>query len=35
MEEKPLQVLLIEDNPGDFRLIQEMFKKSRANVELK
>ena len=35
MGEKPLQVLLIEDNPGDFRLIQEMFKESRANVELK
>ncbi len=35
MGEKPLQVLFIEDNPGDFRLIQEMFKESRANVELK
>jgi len=35
MEEKPIRVLLIEDNPGDFRLIREMFKESGANVELK
>ena len=28
-------MLLVEDNPGDFRLIQEMFKESKANVELK
>ena len=34
MEEKPIRVLLIEDNPGDFRLIREMFKESGANVEL-
>ena len=35
MEDKPIRVLLVEDNPGDFRLIQEMFKESKANVELK
>ena len=34
-QDSRLKVLLIEDNPGDFRLIQEMFKESRANVELK
>jgi DNA-binding NarL/FixJ family response regulator len=35
MEEKPIRVLLVEDNPGDFRLIQEMFKESKATIELK
>jgi len=35
MEVKPIRVLLVEDNPGDFRLIQEMFKESKANIELK
>ncbi len=34
-QESPIRVLLVEDNPGDFRLIQEMFKESGANVELK
>jgi PAS domain S-box-containing protein len=34
-QESPIRVLLIEDNPDDFRLIQKMFKESRANVELK
>ncbi len=34
-QDSRLKVLLVEDNPGDFRLIQEMFKESGANVELK
>jgi len=34
-QDSRLKVLLVEDNLGDFRLIQEMFKESGANVELK
>ena len=34
-QDSRLKVLLIEDNLGDFRLIQEMFKESGTNVELK
>src|SRR5580658_3051240 len=29
MKEKPLQVLLVEDNAGDARLLREMFSKER------
>jgi CheY-like chemotaxis protein len=29
MNEKPLQVLVVEDNAGDARLIREMFSKER------
>jgi hypothetical protein len=31
MKEKPLQVLLVEDNAGDVRLLREMFSKERAD----
>ena len=31
MNEKPLQVLLVEDNAGDARLLREMFSKERAD----
>src|SRR5579864_9263165 len=35
MNEKPLQVLLVEDNAGDARLLREMFSTERAgNFEL-
>src|SRR5690242_6792558 len=30
MKEKALQVLLVEDNPGDALLLREMFRKERA-----
>src|ERR1700686_1658126 len=31
MNEKPLQVLLVEDNAGDARLLREMFSKEKAD----
>jgi hypothetical protein len=30
MNKKPLQVLLVEDNAGDARLLREMFSKEKA-----
>lgn len=32
--EKPIEILLVEDNPGDSRLIQEVFKDSKFNVHI-
>src|ERR1700731_4840408 len=32
MNEKPLQVLLVEDNAGDVRLLREMFSKERRDA---
>jgi signal transduction histidine kinase len=32
MNEKPLQVLLVEDNAGDVRLLREMFSKEKRNA---
>src|SRR5580693_3284597 len=32
MKERPLQVLLVEDNAGDVRLLREMFSKERADT---
>jgi DNA-binding NtrC family response regulator len=32
--EKPIEVLLVEDNPGDVRLIQEVFKDSKFSIHL-
>ncbi len=34
-QKRPLEVLLIEDNPGDVRLLEEAFKELQANVHLK
>jgi chemotaxis family two-component system response regulator Rcp1 len=30
--ERPIQVLLIEDNPGDVRLLEEAFRELQANI---
>jgi two-component system, chemotaxis family, response regulator Rcp1 len=32
--EKPIQVLLIEDNPGDVRLLEEAFRELRADIHM-
>ncbi len=32
--DKPIQLLLVEDNPGDVRLTQEALKESNANIDL-
>jgi len=32
---KPIDVLLIEDNPGDVRLLQEAFRELRADIRLR
>jgi two-component system, chemotaxis family, response regulator Rcp1 len=34
-QKRPVEVLLIEDNPGDVRLLQEAFRELQANVHLK
>ena len=34
-QKRPVEVLLIEDNPGDVRLLEEAFKELQANVHLK
>ncbi len=31
---RPIQILLVEDNPGDIRLTQEAFKESKLTIEL-
>ncbi len=31
---RPINILLIEDNPGDVRLTQEAFKEGKMNIEL-
>lgn len=31
---RPINILLIEDNPGDVRLTQEAFKEGRMNIDL-
>jgi two-component system, chemotaxis family, response regulator Rcp1 len=33
-ELRPVEVLLIEDNPGDVRLLQEAFRELQANIHL-
>lgn len=32
--DKAIKVLLIEDNPGDVRLLEEAFKESEANIDI-
>jgi CheY-like chemotaxis protein len=32
---RPIEILLIEDNPGDVRLLQEAFRELRANIRLR
>ena len=32
--QRPIQVLLIEDNPGDVRLLEEAFRELHANIHL-
>jgi two-component system, chemotaxis family, response regulator Rcp1 len=32
--EKPIEILLVEDSPGDARLIQEVFKDSKFNIHI-
>jgi chemotaxis family two-component system response regulator Rcp1 len=32
---RPIEVLLIEDNPGDVRLLQEAFREIRVNIHLR
>lgn len=34
LSHKPIQILLIEDNPGDVRLLQEAFRELKADVHL-
>jgi len=34
VQSRPVEVLLVEDNPGDVRLTQEAFKDGRVNVNL-
>ncbi len=33
--QRPIEVLLIEDNPGDVRLLQEAFRELQANIHLR
>jgi CheY-like chemotaxis protein len=33
-QQRPVEVLLIEDNPGDVRLLQEAFRELQANIHL-
>lgn len=33
--QRPIEVLLIEDNPGDVRLLQEAFRELHANIHLR
>jgi len=32
--EKPIEILLVEDNPGDARLIQEVLKDSKFRIHI-
>ena len=34
-QQRPIEVLLIEDNPGDVRLLQEAFRELHANIHLR
>jgi CheY-like chemotaxis protein len=34
-QQRPVEVLLIEDNPGDVRLLQEAFRELQANIHLR